>query len=86
MLVDNGVMRLNECEKVKETLRKRLGIRLTIVDDAGLFFSCLEGVNEPEKKHKILRYHQQASGWVSPGPNMDGHVSNLMTIGTIEME
>jgi GMP synthase (glutamine-hydrolysing) len=54
ILVDNGVMRLNECEQVKETLEKHLGINLTVVDGADLFLGRLKGVNEPEKKRKII--------------------------------
>ncbi|KAH7353477.1 GMP synthase [Plectosphaerella cucumerina] len=54
ILVDNGVMRLNECEQVKETLDKHLGINLTVVDGAELFLGRLKGVNEPEKKRKII--------------------------------
>ncbi|KAK3370397.1 GMP synthase [Podospora didyma] len=54
ILIDNGVMRLNECEQVKETLDKHLGINLTVVDGAELFLGRLKGVNEPEKKRKII--------------------------------
>ncbi|KAK1463898.1 GMP synthase [Colletotrichum melonis] len=53
ILVDNGVMRLNECEQVKETLEKHLGINLTVADGAELFLGRLKGVTEPEKKRKI---------------------------------
>lgn len=49
-----GVMRLNECEQVKETLDKHLGINLTVVDGAELFLGRLKGVKEPEKKRKII--------------------------------
>ncbi|KAI3538272.1 GMP synthase [Colletotrichum filicis] len=54
ILVDNGVMRLNECEQVKETLEKHLGINLTVADGAELFLGRLKGVTEPEKKRKII--------------------------------
>ncbi|KAL7783076.1 GMP synthase [Trichoderma ceciliae] len=54
ILIDNGVMRLNECEQVKETLDKHLNINLTVVDGAELFLSRLKGVSEPEKKRKII--------------------------------
>lgn len=49
-----GLMRLNECEQVKETLQKHLGINLTVVDSADLFLGRLKGVKEPEKKRKII--------------------------------
>ncbi|RGP75838.1 gmp synthase [Fusarium longipes] len=54
ILVDQGLMRLNECEQVKETLEKHLGINLTVVDGAELFLSRLAGVTEPEAKRKII--------------------------------
>lgn len=47
-------MRLNECQQVKETLQKHLGINLTVIDGAELFLSRLKGVREPEKKRKII--------------------------------
>lgn len=49
-----GLMRLNECQQVKETLQEHLGINLTIVDGSELFFSRLAGVTEPERKRKII--------------------------------
>jgi GMP synthase PP-ATPase subunit len=49
-----GVMRLNECKQVKETLDKHLGINLTVIDGAELFLSRLKGITEPEKKRKII--------------------------------
>ncbi|KAL7271780.1 GMP synthase (glutamine-hydrolyzing) [Rhizina undulata] len=54
ILVDNGVMRLNECQIVHETLTKHLGINLTVVDASEEFLSLLKGVTDPEKKRKII--------------------------------
>lgn len=54
ILVDNGVMRLNECTEVKATLKEHLGINLTVVDGADLFLGRLKGVTEPERKRKII--------------------------------
>ncbi|OAA57540.1 GMP synthase [Niveomyces insectorum RCEF 264] len=54
VLVDTGLMRLNECQEVKETLGRHLGINLTVVDAADLFLDRLQGVTEPEKKRKII--------------------------------
>lgn len=49
-----GLMRLNECQQVKETLDKHLGINLTVVDGSELFLSRLAGITEPEAKRKII--------------------------------
>ncbi|EPE08845.1 gmp synthase [Ophiostoma piceae UAMH 11346] len=54
VLVDNGLMRLDECKQVKETLGKHLGINLTVVDAVDLFLGRLQGVIDPEKKRKII--------------------------------
>ncbi|KAG6016680.1 GMP synthase (glutamine-hydrolyzing) [Claviceps lovelessii] len=54
ILIDNGLMRLNECEEVKATLQQHLGINLTVVDGGELFLTRLKGVTEPEKKRKII--------------------------------
>ncbi|KAL1854955.1 hypothetical protein VTK73DRAFT_8636 [Phialemonium thermophilum] len=54
ILVDTGLMRLNECAEVKKTLQQHLGINLTVVDGSELFLSRLAGVTEPEAKRKII--------------------------------
>ena len=54
ILVDNGVMRLDECRIVHETLTKGLGINLTVVDAGEEFLGKLKGVEDPEKKRKII--------------------------------
>ncbi|TGZ81916.1 GMP synthase [Ascodesmis nigricans] len=54
ILVDNGVMRLNECQIVHETLTKHLGINLTVVDASEEFLGKLKGVEDPERKRKII--------------------------------
>lgn len=47
-------MRLNECEQVKETLAQHLGISLTVIDAADRFLNALKGVEDSEKKRKII--------------------------------
>lgn len=54
ILVDNGVMRLNECQIVHETLTKGLNINLTVVDASEEFLGKLKGVTDPEVKRKII--------------------------------
>ena len=54
VLVDNGLLRLNEAQQVHETLTKHLGINLTVVDATDRFLSALKGVDEPETKRKII--------------------------------
>lgn len=55
VMVDNGVLRLNEAKQVKETLTAGLGINLTVVDASDLFLSRLAGItDDPEKKRKVI--------------------------------
>ncbi|RDB29424.1 GMP synthase [glutamine-hydrolyzing] [Hypsizygus marmoreus] len=54
IMVDNGVLRLNEAKQVNEMLNKDLGVKLTVVDASDLFLSRLEGVEDPEQKRKII--------------------------------
>ncbi|KAI4194308.1 MAG: hypothetical protein LQ350_007843 [Teloschistes chrysophthalmus] len=54
VLVDNGVLRLNEATIVHKTLTEHLGINLTVVDASTRFLTDLKGVTEPEQKRKII--------------------------------
>ncbi|KAL0574175.1 GMP synthase (glutamine-hydrolyzing) [Marasmius crinis-equi] len=54
IMVDNGVLRLNEAQQVYEMLNKDLGVNLTVVDASDLFLERLAGVEDPEKKRKII--------------------------------
>ncbi len=54
VLVDNGVLRLNEAETARDMLTKGLGINLTVVDARERFLGLLKGVTEPETKRKII--------------------------------
>jgi len=54
MLVDTGLMRLKEAEKVKETLNAAGFTNLHVADKKDLFLSRLKGVSDPETKRKII--------------------------------
>lgn len=54
IMVDNGVLRLNEGRTVHERLNKDLGVNLTLVDASDLFLSRLAGIEDPEQKRKII--------------------------------
>jgi len=55
ILVDNGVLRMNEAEQVKKTLSERLGINLTVVDASDRFLKRLKGIkDDPEQKRKVI--------------------------------
>lgn len=54
VLVDNGLLRLNEAENVHKMLTQNLGINLTVVDASQRFLTALKGMSEPEQKRKII--------------------------------
>lgn len=54
VLVDNGVLRMDEAKNVKKTLTDHLGINLTVIDATDLFLGKLKGVTDPETKRKII--------------------------------
>lgn len=54
IMVDNGVLRLNEGKNVYERLNRDLGVNLTLVDSSELFLSRLAGIEDPEQKRKII--------------------------------
>ena len=54
VLVDHGLMRLAEASKVVTMFRDSYNIPLVLVDAADTFVGALEGVDDPEKKRKII--------------------------------
>lgn len=52
--VNHGLMRKGESEEVIEVFRNQLDANLVYVDAADRFLNLLEGVDEPEKKRKII--------------------------------
>ncbi len=54
VLVNNGLLRLNEAETVRQTLTEHLRINLTVIDASEIFLTDLKGITEPEQKRKII--------------------------------
>lgn len=54
IMVDNGVLRLDEAKQVHKMLCEDLGVNLTVIDASELFLNKLKGVEDPEKKRKII--------------------------------
>lgn len=54
IFVDNGLLRKNEAQKLKETFKQHLNINIRFVRAGKLFLSALKGVENPEKKRKII--------------------------------
>ena len=54
IFVDNGLLRLNEAEIVMKTYNKNLGVKVIHIDAKKKFMNDLQGVNDPEKKRKII--------------------------------
>ncbi|MEJ8572785.1 glutamine-hydrolyzing GMP synthase [Microbaculum marinum] len=54
ILVDHGLMRMNEAREVVDLFRGHYNIPLIDVDASDTFISALEGVSDPERKRKII--------------------------------
>jgi GMP synthase (glutamine-hydrolysing) len=54
VLVDHGLMRKNEADQVVETFRDQLGVRLIHAKAQERFLARLAGIDEPERKRKII--------------------------------
>ena len=54
IFVDNGLLRKNEAQKLKVTLKKHLNINIRFVNARKSFLAALAGVTDPEKKRKII--------------------------------
>ena len=53
IFVDNGVMRLDEAEQIRQRF-ERLHLPLVFVDASRLFLDRLTGITDPEQKRKII--------------------------------
>jgi GMP synthase (glutamine-hydrolysing) len=54
IFVDNGLMRKNEADKLKNTLNQHLDINIRFVNAGSKFLKALVKVTDPEKKRKII--------------------------------
>ncbi len=54
IFVDNGLLRLNEGERIKEMFQKHFKMNLRFVNARKVFLKNLKGVQDPEKKRKII--------------------------------
>jgi len=54
IFVDTGLLRKGEREGVERAFRQHMGMRLVVVDAAAEFLGKLAGVEEPERKRKII--------------------------------
>ncbi|MBT8369953.1 MAG: glutamine-hydrolyzing GMP synthase [Deltaproteobacteria bacterium] len=54
IFVDNGLLRKNEAQKLKVTLKQHLQINIRFVNARAQFLKALAAVTDPEKKRKII--------------------------------
>ena len=54
IFVNNGLLRKDEAEGVRQLFAKHIGINLDYVDASKRFLSKLKGVKDPEQKRKII--------------------------------
>jgi GMP synthase (glutamine-hydrolysing) len=54
VFVDNGLLRLNEPEQVREIYGDQYGLKIISVDARRKFLKALRGVTDPEKKRRVI--------------------------------
>ena len=54
IFVDNGLLRKNEAKQVQQLFGDKLRMELTTIDASQRFLAALAGVDEPERKRKII--------------------------------
>ena len=54
IFVDNGLLRLNEAEQIKQRFEGRMQLPLVMEDASRMFVDRLAGVTDPERKRKII--------------------------------
>ena len=54
IFVDNGLLRKDEPQQLKKTLKENLKINIRFVSAKNRFLNALSGVTDPEKKRKII--------------------------------
>ncbi len=54
IFVDNGLLRKNEALRVKEIFTSHFDVNFVHVDETKTFLTALKGVEDPEKKRKII--------------------------------
>ena len=54
IFVDNGLLRKNEAQKLKQTFKENLNINIRFVNAGKQFLNALAKVADPEKKRKII--------------------------------
>ncbi len=54
IFVDNGCMRYNEAQRVRDAFAPLPGFSIDCVDACALFMERLKGISEPEKKRKVI--------------------------------
>lgn len=87
ILVDNGLLRLNEKEKVLEMLKEKCGVNLRAVDASEQFLTALKGLTEPEQKRKAIGrtfvqvFEAEARSITTTLP--EGHTADFLLQGTL---
>src|SRR5690606_8851430 len=54
VFVDNGLLRKHEGDQVMDMFAKNMGVRVIRVDAEDKFLGRLKGIDDPEKKRKII--------------------------------
>lgn len=54
IFVDNGLLRMNEGDKIQEVFSNKMSLNINFVNAKDIFLEALKGIVDPEKKRKII--------------------------------
>ena len=88
VFVDHGLLRKGEAEQVEQDFVAATGVDLQVVDAAAEFLAALEGVDDPEKKRKIIgrefiRAFERAAREITAEAGAHGEATEFLVQGTL---
>ena len=86
LFVDHGLLRKGEARKVSETFSKHFKLKLKVIDASSRFLNALKGVNDPERKRKIIgrAFITEFEGFARRTPKLDWLVQGTLYPDVIE--
>jgi GMP synthase (glutamine-hydrolysing) len=88
VFVDHGLLRKGEAEQVEQDFVAATGVKLKVATEAGVFLEALKGVDDPERKRKIIgrefiRAFERAAREVADEAGQHGEACDFLVQGTL---
>jgi len=88
VFVDHGLLRKGEAEQVEQDFVAATGVKLKVANEADVFMTALNGVEDPEHKRKIIgrefiRAFERAAREVADEAGQHGEACDFLVQGTL---